>query len=443
MSNIKKVHVFRDARKNEYFKAEVKRILLYSLPTNQTPIVNRNTMPQKSMVSCISKLNRSKIFQNILALFSITEKQTPVEILQTYIEQNLLNDKNKIDYTREDHIIAIAFACVALNRSKKTLKEKKLILKEIKRIYPDYNKELSLMELKIIENMTLSRRVEHYHTLTLKSRLERKAIESLEIPLEIQFKILAQNVPLEYCIATVPADQLANVIAALGINLSTQFAALRKMRKHAAGSRITPEGGEIYFDKQYGKNPIEQLIAFYNEFGKSPFKVLKDKHIEKAFVTETFIETWRYIKKRKIDVKVLSLPVQSSRPRVYNVSSNNHSQNQFQLYRLPRNIERLISLEELFLSDIELSSLPPEVGKLTTLKTLSLSCNQLTAFPPMIKNLVSLEVLFLEHNPFSSVPIRDIEALQQNLKHLYLPRAVTQKASIEANLKPTTQIAYR
>lgn len=72
--------------------------------------------------------------------------------------------------------------------------------------------------------------------------------------------------------------------------------------------------------------------------------------------------------------------------------------------KLPQELWRLESLEELLINGTNLSALPPEIGLLTNLKTLDVRSNQLTKLPSEISNLTSLQRLSVSNNKISKLP---------------------------------------
>ena len=83
--------------------------------------------------------------------------------------------------------------------------------------------------------------------------------------------------------------------------------------------------------------------------------------------------------------------------RVLNLEGN-------QLTSLPPNIGQLTNLTKLSLAFNRLTFLPPEIGQLTHLTKLSLRCNQLTVLPPEIGQLTRLITLDLGYNQLTSLP---------------------------------------
>ncbi|HSW76571.1 MAG TPA: leucine-rich repeat domain-containing protein [Candidatus Saccharimonadales bacterium] len=79
-------------------------------------------------------------------------------------------------------------------------------------------------------------------------------------------------------------------------------------------------------------------------------------------------------------------------------------------------IKKLYTLQQLDLSNNQLSALPPpEIGQLRALQVLSLSYNQLSALPPEIGQLRALQILYLNHNQLSALPpeMGQLSALQK------------------------------
>ena len=71
---------------------------------------------------------------------------------------------------------------------------------------------------------------------------------------------------------------------------------------------------------------------------------------------------------------------------------------------IPRNKNKLESLEELDLSNLELADIPEELMWLTNLKKISFSNNCLSEFPYCILNLENLEILDLSQNNLTEIP---------------------------------------
>ena len=85
---------------------------------------------------------------------------------------------------------------------------------------------------------------------------------------------------------------------------------------------------------------------------------------------------------------------------------------------LPPEIGQLTTLENLDLSETQLSELPPEIGQLTALQSLNLGNNRLSELPPEIGRLTALQNLDLRQNELRELPpeIGQLTALQ----NLYL-----------------------
>jgi Tol biopolymer transport system component len=91
-----------------------------------------------------------------------------------------------------------------------------------------------------------------------------------------------------------------------------------------------------------------------------------------------------------------------------------------QLSQLPPEIGQLTQLQELSLSSNQLSQLPPEIGQLTNLQWLDLSYNlQLSQLPPEIGQLTNLQYLDLSYAPLSQLPpeIGQLKSLQYRIRY--------------------------
>ncbi len=75
-----------------------------------------------------------------------------------------------------------------------------------------------------------------------------------------------------------------------------------------------------------------------------------------------------------------------------------------QLTKISKEIDCLINLETLYLSNNQLTKVPKEIGNLTNLKILSLSNNRLIEIPKEIGNLTNLEILYLSYNYLTEIP---------------------------------------
>lgn len=72
-----------------------------------------------------------------------------------------------------------------------------------------------------------------------------------------------------------------------------------------------------------------------------------------------------------------------------------------ELSEIPANIGIYVNLEELFLTDLELTSVAKEIGDLSNLKSLSLAGNSLEKLPVELFKLKKLEEIILFSNNFS------------------------------------------
>jgi Leucine-rich repeat (LRR) protein len=86
--------------------------------------------------------------------------------------------------------------------------------------------------------------------------------------------------------------------------------------------------------------------------------------------------------------------------------------------KLPSNIGKLKSLQDVIIYNTPLDSIPKSIGELENLKSLVLAKNKLAKLPNEISKLKKLEVLVLDNNQISSLP-RNIYELR-NLKVLSL-----------------------
>ena len=90
----------------------------------------------------------------------------------------------------------------------------------------------------------------------------------------------------------------------------------------------------------------------------------------------------------------------------------------FYLKELPKEIFNLINLEELYIRNNNLTELPKEIGILTNLKILDIECYNLKELPKEIFNLINLEKLSIRINNLEISP-DGIEKLI-NLENLYI-----------------------
>lgn len=73
-------------------------------------------------------------------------------------------------------------------------------------------------------------------------------------------------------------------------------------------------------------------------------------------------------------------------------------------YKIPRNKEKLLSLEFLDLNRQQISKIPSEIGNLSNLKKINFTYNYLTSLPKEIAQLNNLEELSVSNNKLTSLP---------------------------------------
>lgn len=66
--------------------------------------------------------------------------------------------------------------------------------------------------------------------------------------------------------------------------------------------------------------------------------------------------------------------------------------------------EKIFNLEELHISNDNLTELPKEIGILTNLKSLIIRCNNLKELPKEIYNLINLKALYIMSDNLESFP---------------------------------------
>jgi internalin A len=86
-----------------------------------------------------------------------------------------------------------------------------------------------------------------------------------------------------------------------------------------------------------------------------------------------------------------------------NVSNN-------QLTNLPESISQLTQLQNLNINDNQLSNLPESIGQLAKLQSLNVSNNELISLPESIKSLNFLEELYLHGNDALNLPLEALGA---------------------------------
>jgi len=95
----------------------------------------------------------------------------------------------------------------------------------------------------------------------------------------------------------------------------------------------------------------------------------------------------------------------------------------------PRNVNKLLKLETLYLYNNQLKKLPTEIGCLGNLKDLSLKKNKLKLIPKEVGLLVNLKILSISENQLEILP-EEIGSLI-NLEELYLYDNKLEKLPIE------------
>jgi internalin A len=123
--------------------------------------------------------------------------------------------------------------------------------------------------------------------------------------------------------------------------------------------------------------------------------------IAKAFKLEELDLSDKQIS--KIPVEIVGLT---------SLQSLNFSNNQ--ITEIPVEIGKLTSLQSLNISDNKITKIPVEIEKLTSLKFLNLSKNQITKIPKEIGKLISLQFLYLNKNEIIEIPkeIKNLTCLE-------------------------------
>jgi class 3 adenylate cyclase len=100
---------------------------------------------------------------------------------------------------------------------------------------------------------------------------------------------------------------------------------------------------------------------------------------------------------------------------------------------IPKNIQYLETLRELYIKGTPINTLPVEITQLHSLQTLVILDNKITEIPPHITTMKGLQTLYISGNLFTVLPPA-IGGLK-NLKNLYLPsNKITQVAAEIGNL---------
>ncbi len=181
------------------------------------------------------------------------------------------------------------------------------------------------------------------------------------------------------------------------------------------------------------KNQLTELPVFLKEL-----KFLKKINLHGNELTElpSFIFNYDYLV--DIDVssnKISEIPLTNnyydfSRLEILDIGYN-------PLKKIPAWIWKLSSIQELFISGLEINELPIEIGNLKTLTTLSISESNLDDFPESIGYLKNLSELWADDNNLSTLPntfknlqkLRDISFSSNNFK--ILPKVITELKNLQ------------
>ncbi len=109
-----------------------------------------------------------------------------------------------------------------------------------------------------------------------------------------------------------------------------------------------------------------------------------------------------YGKVKELDLSGLGVSELSILRRLKNLEELKLSNNQ--LTEVPKEVGQLASLRRLYLYENQLTGVPKEIGQLASLTTLRLDNNQLTEVPKEIGQLASLSTLTLSSNQLTEVP---------------------------------------
>lgn len=75
------------------------------------------------------------------------------------------------------------------------------------------------------------------------------------------------------------------------------------------------------------------------------------------------------------------------------------------LKEFPREITRMVNLQELNLSENRIKEIPEDIGNLTNLQVVSFSQNKLRSLPESMQNLLNLERFSIDRNKIMELPV--------------------------------------
>jgi len=155
---------------------------------------------------------------------------------------------------------------------------------------------------------------------------------------------------------------------------------------------------EIETLQEYRK--ARDIIVVWKALAKAMQGLAKVPKLNNLNSSETVIKM-----SKKFDVWCNTYQITLSQITRLNLGASIFSGKGKQLSSLPKGIfEKLTNLQELDLSNNQLSSLPEEIGQLTQLEWLDLDHNQLSSLPSEIGKLVRLRRLYINNNQLTSLP---------------------------------------